>query len=705
MTITTKDKTPYGAIYNEETKSVEFRLRSKNASKVFLCIFNSPQNEEEVMNMEMEKISDDTFYTSIKDYILNCHKNPVYYGYRIFGENWNYRDDFFPGSKKGYKANFDKKGNRFNPNKIAYDPYALELSHCVGEVNPTYTSCRSGGNFYTIDNAKLAPKSVFFAHDDKEIKEAPKRAFKNEIIGEVHLKDLTQNMPMDERGTYLGAAKFAKSVKDLGITMIEFLPINEFDSKQAGGNHWGYMPLAYFSLARKYAFDKSAGNLLNEFRILIDEFHKYDIKVCLDMVYNHTGEAGLVNDNPQDATLSSYSLIDNSEYYKVFDNGRYRSNSGCGNDFNMSSDLVVDIVVDSLAFWVNQGVDAFRFDLAAALLENSCDCEEIYDNIDSLAAKLKDRLKEKGINVVDNFDEEQDGIVLIAEPWTCGGCECYQLGSFPSFWAEWNDISRDTIRKFTLRPYDINPSDLRDIFEGTPSKFEKLNKSINYIASHDGFTLLDLNTYKQKSPQTKGGSPWEISGDYNNNFDMRLNAVRKQLAFLFLSRGIPMIQIGDIIGHTKGGNSNSYNRDDSTNYLNWAKAVESDTIQNRIMEYTRNLITFRKENPIFCAPDFLDKVTYHYNNGEIADFNNLGYWENYEDLFFGALLDCENRIYIATSKSPEEMWIRLPQNKENKRWYKVIDTIDLKDIDFNLKDEISEGYNMKAHSLCIFMEK
>jgi len=698
------DNTPLGAKYNESTKCVEFKLYSKNATRVLLCIFDKPQGEDPIMVLNMEKKENNIWSTNVKNYILNCDKHPVFYGFRVFGNNWEYNENFEAGTTIGFVSKFDVESNRFNPNKIAYDPYSQELSHLPTDVNPGYNMFRSGGNFYTIDNAKWAVKSVFYPRKNKEITKIAPRAFNKEIIGEVHLKDLTQKITMPEAGTYLGAAKFAKSIKNLGITMIEFLPLNEYDSKQNGGNYWGYMPLSYFSLTRKYAYNKEYGNLLNEFREMINEFHKNDIKVCLDMVYNHTGEAGLANSNTEDAMLLSYALIDNATYYKHYETGYYRSNSGCGNDFNANSEGALNLIIDSLEFWVKQGVDAFRFDLAAALLENSCDCKEIYDNINSLAGKLKEKLKERNINVIDNFSDNQEGIVLIAEPWTCGGKDCYQLGNFPNFWAEWNDISRDIIRKITLRPNDITPKQIRNIIEGTPSKFKGINKSINYIASHDGFTLLDLNSYKRKSPSTQGGSDWEICGDYDGDIQKRENAIRKQLALLFLSYGIPMIQIGDMIMHTKGGNNNSYNRDDNTNYLNWERATRKESFENRMMEYARNLIKFRNENPIFTDENFIKSLTYCYNNGEQAPDDNIGYWDNRLEKFFGVIINSQKRIYVASSKTNERINITLPKNKINSSWHICLDTSNFYNISLHAKDYIEKDYILNPQTLAIFME-
>ena len=699
------DKTQLGASYNSTTKCVEFRLYSKNASKVLLCIFDKPQGEDPILILNMEKTENDVWFTSVKNYILNCDKRPVYYGFRVFGQNWQYSEKYEVGSDIGYLAKYDSYGNRFNPNKIAYDPYAKELSHLPTEANPAYTMFRSGGNFHLVDNARWAVKSVFTMNEDKEIACVAPRAFNSEVIGEVHIKDLTQNINMPEHGTYKGAGKFAKSLKNLGVTMVEFLPLNEFDSKQNGGNHWGYMPLGYFTLARRYAYDKKMGESLKEFREMIDEFHKNDIKICLDMVYNHTGEAGLVNNNVNDATLLSYALIDNSTYYKTYDNGYYRSNSGCGNDFNISTKGAWDLIVESLVFWANQGVDAFRFDLAAALLENSCDCKEIYDNIDSLAAKLKDELAKKGVKVVDDFTTAQEGVILIAEPWTCGGEKCYQLGNFPKYWAEWNDIARDTIRRVALKPDDVTPKQIKEIIEGTPSKFGGVNKSINYIASHDGFTLLDLNSYTKKSSSTQGGSDWEICGDYDGDKKARENAIRKQLALLFMSWGIPMVQIGDIIMHSKGGNNNSFNKDDSTNYLNWESAIIKESFENRIMEYVRNLIKFRNDNHIFKDDNFVNSLTYCYDNAQEADADNLGFWENPKEKFFGVVIDSpENRLYIALNKLDKAQTIQLPKNKEKTSWHICLDTSNFYNISLHPKDYIEKDYILNPQAMAVFME-
>ncbi|MBR1617547.1 hypothetical protein IJ670_05280, partial [bacterium] len=667
MNFVSSDITPLGATYNEETKCVDFRLYSKNAHHVILCIFNSPQGEDAVMNLEMKKNENNIFETSVKNYVLNCHKFPVYYGYRLFGANWVYDKDFRPGSDIGFKSKTDEYHNRFNPNKLAFDPYSQEISHLPSDVNPNLNIFRSGANFHLIDDAKWAPKSVFFPKNDKIIEKIEARPFVSEVIGEVHVKDLTQMLNMQERGTYLGAKNFAHNIKNLGITMVEFLPINEYDSRQCGFNHWGYMPLAWFSLARRYAFNKMYGNLLNEFRSMVDEFHKNGIKICLDMVFNHTGEGANINDDADDAVGLSYALIDNEQYYKTKLNGLYRSHSGCGNDVNIGQESVQELISDCLAFWVNQGVDAFRFDLAAHFLEDTKNEQEHYDTYKSFAFSIRQKLQKRGVMVADDFTKAQEGIVLIAEPWTCCAKETYKIGAFPSFWAEWNDISRDTLRKLTMRPNELAPLHIRNIMEGTPSKFKREIRALNYIACHDGFSLYDLNTYSRKAQTTSGGSDWEICSDYNSNPFMIENAIRKQLAFLFVLKGIPMVQIGDIIMHTKMGNNNTYDHDDDLNYLDWSKALERGSFENKIMELTRHIIDFRQSHKLYEAKI----LGYFYNNGQIAPLSNEGYWKNTKDNFFGVLFQADKKIYVINSKADYPIDYSLVPLEGNKKWMLV----------------------------------
>ena len=219
MFLRTDFKTNLGASLDFDGKKVTFRLYSKNAQMVILCIFEKPKGQDALMNLEMQRIEgSDIWETSVKTYALKNLKEPVFYGFRIFGPNWQYKENFKPGTGVGFISRVDKNGNRFNPNKLALEPYAKELSHLPSDVSQNLEIFRSGGDNYLYDNAKEAPKSVFWLDEPKEITMIEPRPFSEEVIAEVHIKDLTKNLPMQERGTYLGAAKFAPVIKRMGFT-------------------------------------------------------------------------------------------------------------------------------------------------------------------------------------------------------------------------------------------------------------------------------------------------------------------------------------------------------------------------------------------------------------------------------------------------------------------------------------------------------
>lgn len=713
-------KTNLGANLDSSGKKVNFRLYSKNATMVILCIFEKATGENPVMNLVMKKSpKGDIWETSVKTYALKDLKEPFFYGYRIFGLNWEYREDFEVGSDIGFKSKVDENGNRFNPNKLAYDPYSKELSHLPSDVSSNLEIFRSGENYHLIDNAKEAPKSVFFKDSLKPVAKLEPRAFSKEIIGEVHIKDLTRNLDMKERGTYSGAAKFAPELKKAGFTMIEFLPLHEFDHREDGQNYWGYMTLNYFSPARKYAYDKSFGKTLEEFRYMVSEFHKNGLKVCLDVVYNHTGEARIHYHNNDDASLMSYALIDNSSYYKLTHNScedgcatvdkpqkkYYRQNSGCHNDTNSTNEGFYNLVADSVAFWARQGVDAFRFDLAVSLMDVSKEDNARYCPHTSLCANLSDELRKRGIKVIDDPTQAQEGIMLIAEPWTCGGANCYQLGSFPQNWMEWNDVARDTIRRSALYGSHINLKDVINIFEGTKSRFKNKYGAINYICCHDGFTLYDCNSFSKRDPNTQGGSDWEICFDNYNNEDIKENAIKKELAMLFLSKGVPMMQTGDIIMHSKCGNNNSYNRDDETNYYDYTAACTGGTFENRIFNFCKNLIKLRKDSSVFSSKDYDEKLVCYNEHAQQLDKNSENFWSDYSKNYLGIRVDDrEEGFFIAFSKHPFDYKTKLPEARAGKNWYVVFDTSNKEHTTFENKPFFGLEYILNPNSLVLFRE-
>ncbi len=688
----------YGASYNKPLKSVDFKLVSQSAKNVIIELFNNPLGDIPFFEAEMEK-EGDTFRISVPIKKVFKKGDVIYYGYRVFGENFIKTREYKKGSDIGFISRLDSDGNRFNPNKIAYDPYSIELSHTHSSVSEDMKQFRSGGENYISDNSKIAPKTVFKIIKEQKIRKPKIRALKDEIIAEVHLKDLTRLCKMKNRGTYYAASKFVKEIKKTGVTMVEFLPLCEFDSHIEKGNHWGYMPLNYFAIKKSFSSDKKPYGALYEFRKLINEFHKNDIKVCLDVVYNHTAEGKTYGDN-EDANLFSYALIDNKNYYKLAQNAHYTNHSGCGNDLNTINKISGELILNSLSFWINQGVDAFRFDLAVCLMDSSSSGYAMYDKDKGILSLLKKRLEDMG-HTVNSPTEAKDGINLIAEPWMCSGAYNYQLGNFPYYFAEWNDIARDVIRAQSIRPNNVNPYAIRNIIEGTNTKFKGDLRSINYVSCHDGFSLFDLNTYNRPNPSTKGGFIGEMCSNYSDNIMEQDNAIRKEILLLMVSYGIPMIQFGDIFLHSKEGNNNSYNLDNKINRINY----KLDKRKQKLNEYILKLIKFRKENKIFSQTYYKDTLEYYFPNSKRIDDNDESYWKNNSsNIICFKVADIKNSFYIAISKDKNPINLTLLKNSKNKNWFLIADT--KKDfIDLKGKKADYKEYLLEPYGAVIFKEK
>ncbi len=608
-----------GATFNPATNAVDFRLYSAGASSIVLEIFENPTDEEALATFPLKKSEDNVWETSIKKYALfNLHK-PFYYAYRVFG-----------------------KGRFFDEARLAYDPWACALSYNK-----------------TLKNYQI--KSEFFLYEPKIVTPISARSIADEVIGEVHIKDLTINSGLEFAGTCYAAAKYAKKIQELGITMIEFLPLNDFDDNS---NYWGYMPLSYFAFLKKYFKSETSADMLSEFQDMINEFHKCGIKVCMDMVYNHT------------ANNASLRLIDGENYYKFDELGNFLNHSCCGNDVNMTNPAVWNLVADSLAYFANLGVDAFRFDLGLALMDTSSIGEAIYDNKTSLFANLPNLLEKRGIKVSDGTT---DGVIFITEPWTCGGKGNYALGKFPEFVYEWNDVARNVIRSSTIRPNEVNPEAIYNLTEGSKQIYENKTRAINYIASHDGLTLRDLNTYYKDG--------WEICGDHFGDTLAQMRSIKKQILLLTLSSGTPMLQIGDLIGHTKQGKSDSYQDDSDINYLDFS-SIEKNPKLKEIFDFWQIALNFRKE----YEPQNWQRKYFSASASEISDF------KEYQNQFLGYLAKCDNtRFYVAISGSSDDLYFALPQNSENLAWKKVISNL-------NNDVEAWDICHLKPYEIAIFKE-
>lgn len=592
------DRLKLGANYDMQSDSVIFRLFSERATRVVLAVFEGADDVEPLANFELTRVRGGIWQTSVKKYVLFDLKKPFYYAYRVFGE-----------------------GPDFKPDKLAYDPYALELSYNKGSKD-------------------FDTKSVFIAPQAQNIPDRHKvrtlipRPFKDEIIGEVHIKDLSINADIKEAGTFLGAAKMAPMLEKFGITTVEFLPLNEFDEGFDGGNYWGYMPLSFFALHKEYAYDKT--NVIGEFTQMIDEFHARGIKVCMDVVYNHS------------AYNASFKIIDRESYYKVHEDGSHCNNCGCGNDLNCANDDYGNLVADSIAYFAKLGVDVFRFDLAVALLNIDYRGGVEYCNKNSLAAKLPQMLSERGVKVAYcNGKDDHSGIVLVAEPWTCGGENSYQLGNFPRFWWQWNDVARNTIRANSLRPEQTNRLGLKNLLEGLPQLLGTPTHAVNYVASHDGLTLNDLNSYWIEG--------WEICGDHYGDLEAQKRAMKKQVALLLLSSGATMLQMGDLIAHTKCGNHNSYQCDDETNYLDFS-VLSKEEREKEIFDFWMKMLDFRRK---FKPQDAVREYLNEYAQPITPDDNN--------EVNFLAFSG--GSFYVAISKHPTSIQFTIPEGD----WELLID--------------------------------
>jgi len=432
------------------------------------------------------------------------------------------------------------------------------------------------------------------------------------------------SVPMADRGTYRGAATKAAYLADLGVTAIELQPIHETqndmnDAAAAamttnGMNYWGYSSLAYFAPDRRYAADKSPGGPTREFVAMVAAFHAAGIKVFLDVVYNHTGEGGISKTDPSIARLLSWRGLDAAYYELSADSQTSVDFTGVGHTFNTAAKASRDLVIDSLLYWKSLGVDGFRFDLAP-ILGNACatacfrfDAADKANALNRAVAELPARPASGG-----------DGVDLIAEPWAIGN-GTYQLGSFPAGWSEWNGNFRDTIRRAQneLGVVATTPATLASRFGGSPDVFvgRKPQASIDYVASHDGFTLRDVYTYDAKN----NAQPWPFGpspgGDDNNDSwsqggdpIAQRRAARTALTIALVSAGVPMITGGDEFFRTQHGNNNAYNLDTSANWLDWTNlASESD-----FFAYARRAFRFRAAHPALRPAAFRAGIDHDHN--------------------------------------------------------------------------------------------
>jgi glycogen operon protein len=687
-----------GASYDSTQSDVIFRVFSSRATRIDIYLYAAPMSSPEVLSFTLgADSSTNIFSVSIPVATLQAAgiTGPVYYGYRAWGPNWPFSSSWTKGSSAGFISDVDAQGNRFNPNKLLIDPYAQEISH--DPVNASWTDgtvYASGANYRNLDSGNVAPKSILWVPASQSVGTKPTRAQKDDIIYEVNVRGLTMNdssVPSTVRGTYAGAGLKASYLASLGVTAVEFLPVQETQNdlndntpnSTAGQNYWGYSTLNYFAPDRRYASNKAAGGPTSEFQGMVKAFHDQGMKVYIDVVYNHTAEGGAWNPNdPTTYSIFSWRGLDNPTYYELTsDLQSSYDNSGVGGNYNTYNAVAQNLIVDSLAYWRDtMGVDGFRFDLAS-VLGNTCTVGcFIFSSIDSNTA-ISRILRELPPRPATGGS----GVDLYAEPWAIGG-NSYQLGGFPAGWSEWNGSYRDTLRQAQndLGVATITTGQLATRFAGSSDLFGSRNpwNSTNLMVVHDGFTLNDL--YSCNGPNNNqpwpygpsdGGSSTNYSWDQGGASADQRAAARVGFAFMMLSAGTPLMTGGDEYLRSLHCNNNAYNVDSVANWLNHSWTSD----QSNFNAFVQGMIAFRKAHAALRPLNFYSsaQLVWWTPAGTTPDATYFNSGSNHAIAyqFNGSLLDDSNSsIYIAYNGWSGNVNFTLPSPSPGTNWYRVTDT-------------------------------
>jgi isoamylase len=579
---------PRGATWDGE--GVNFSLFSANSEKVELCIFDE-SGRHEVQRINVRERTDGNWHTYLPE-----ARPGLLYGYRVYGP-------YDP-----------ERGHRFNPHKLLIEPYA---KHLQGQLvwSDAHFGYRVGHpkedlSFDRRDSAAGTPKtrvidSAFTWGDDAP----PRTPWHDTVIYEAHVRGLSMRhpqVPPQLRGTYAGlaTAPIIDHLVRLGITAIELMPVHAFVDdrhllERGLRNYWGYNTLGFFAPELRY----STSGRISEFKTMVKVLHSAGIEVILDVVYNHTAEG-----NQLGPTLS-FRGLDNASYYRLdADNPRYYLDfTGTGNTLNMQQPRVLQLLMDSLRYWViEMHVDGFRFDLASALARELHEVDRLGSFFDTIGQ-----------------DPVLSQVKLIAEPWDIGSGG-YQVGNFPPGWNEWNDKYRDTLRAYWKGDGGVLPDVARRL-TGSADLYEasgrKPNASINFITAHDGFTLEDLVSYNDKHNEANGddnrdGHNHNLSwncGTEGPTDDPEILTLRTRqklnlLASLMLSQGVPMLLGGDELGHTQFGNNNAYCQDNEMSWLDW----NLDGHRQEFLDWVARLVVLRRQHPVFSRRRYVrpDTVTH-----------------------------------------------------------------------------------------------
>jgi len=576
---------PLGATW--DGLGVNFALFSEHATAVDLCLFDSAADARETMRVRLPERTDHVWHGYFPDV-----RPGQLYGYRVHGP-------YAP-----------QDGHRFNPAKILLDPYAKAIGRKLQWDDAIFGFGRDINQQDlapdTRDSAGVAPLGAvidpaFTWGDDRR----PGTPWHKTIIYELHVKGFTfrhPDVPEPLRGTFLGVSSDAalRHMKDLGVTAVELMPVHQHATdrdlvSRRLTNYWGYNSLAYFAPDVRYASARGRLAAVREFKMMVRALHEAGLEVILDVVYNHTAEGDHLG-----PTLSMRG-VDNASYYRpIPGNPRlYQDFTGCGNTLNMRHPRVLQLIMDSLRYWVvDMHVDGFRFDLASALARELFEVDKLGSFFDIIQQ-----------------DPVLSQVKLIAEPWDLGEGG-YQVGNFPGGWTEWNGRYRDLVRRF-WRGDDGQVSELASRLAGSSDLYAQGGRrpyaSINFLASHDGFTLRDLVSYQAKRNEANGEG--NRDGEANNLswncgvegpsddtavLTLRARQMRNLLATLLLSQGVPMVCAGDEFGRTQRGNNNAYCQDSEISWLDWNLSRE----QAALLTYVRELVRLRNAHPILHRRTF-----------------------------------------------------------------------------------------------------
>lgn len=680
---------PLGATWTGE--GVNFAVYSEYATLIQLCLFDEREKE-------MRRIN------------LRWNDNGVWHCFL---------PEARPGLRYGFRAHGPyepEEGHHFNPSKLLLDPYAKMVTGCLqwhesfngyrlANPAPRFQGAIPGGSgeYRAVtpqgpvrddrNSANYMPKAVVidpnfpWGHHDR-----PHIPLQNSIIYEMHVKGFSQELldvPPSLRGTYAGLGHSASIayLKKLGVTAVELLPVHLSMSeprltKMGLSNYWGYNTVGFFTPDPRYA---ATPNPVREFQEMVRSLHSAGLEVILDVVYNHTAEQG------EFGPTISFRGLDNYTYYRVEGNdpGSYINTTGCGNSLDTRQPKVMQLVTDSLRYWVEyMHVDGFRFDLAPTIARTGAD-----HHFDSHCSLLDAMAQDPVLNTVK----------LIAEPWDCG-YGGYQLGNFPLGWSEWNDSWRDTVRRY-WRGDGFMLGSLASKISGSSDSFYGRSPlaSVNFVTAHDGFTLADLVTYERKQNWDNGENNRD-GNDNNLNWNcgaegpskdpkiraLRLRQQRNMLLTLLLSQGVPMLTAGDEFGRSQQGNNNAYCQDSPISYLHW----DWNPDQSELWEFVRRIIALRREHPAFRRTTFFkgeeqftgvkDVIWYNENGLEMEndDWNGrclcLGMYIA-GDYLEGSLDERglpqrDNSFLLIFSNNDSPQTFTLPKPKNWAEWRIILDT-------------------------------